>query len=142
MIVGGRLWAAASLLYTGPALAGGEAPAALAPVTLTIRNDSPETLRCAAVLAHFMSETLGAIGPGDHLAVTLRRDAATGALALAPRAGRDVPLENILCGRDTAWTASKGEMPLSALRAGPAGRYEAHCDLSERRVICSVADTR
>lgn len=140
MIVGGRLWAAAILLYTGPALAGGEAPAPLKPVTLTIRNDSPETLRCAAVLAHFMSETLGAIGPGDHLAVTLRRDAATGALALAPRAGRDVPLENILCGRDTAWTASKGDMPLSAVRGVAATRFEAHCDLSDGRVICAVVN--
>lgn len=140
MIVRIHFWAAAILLFIAPALAGGDEAATSDALTLTIRNDGADTLRCAAVLAHFMSETLGAIAPGDRLTVMLRRDPANGTLALGPREDRDVPLENILCGRDADWTASKGDLPLSAVRTGAAARLEARCGLSDGRVVCAVAD--
>lgn len=134
-----RLWLAAALLLgAATALAGGDEPGAMRPVGLTIRNDSAETLRCTALLAHFMSEDLGRLAPGASLTVALRRDAARGILALAPREGRDVPLENLLCGRDAAWTQSTGELPLAAARSGAAGRFAGRCRLTGGRVACLV----
>lgn len=140
MIVRIQFWAAAILLFIAPALAGGDEAATFDALTLTIRNDGADTLRCAAVLAHFMSEPLGAIAPGDRLTVTLRRDRANGTLALGPREDRDVPLENILCGRDAHWTASTGDLPLGAVRTGTVARFEARCDMSDGRVICAVVN--
>ncbi|SMF57300.1 hypothetical protein SAMN06265365_10478 [Tistlia consotensis] len=124
----------------GPALAEGEAqpPLDLKPVTLTLRNDSAEVLRCTAVEAHFMSEPVGTLAAGEKLTIDLRRDAASGTLALKPRGGRDVPLENILCGRDAAWTESKGELPLIRVRGDKAARFDGRCGVANGRVQCMV----
>jgi hypothetical protein len=135
---GWRWLAVAVLLSSAPASAGGSESEAMTPVDLTIRNESAEVLRCTALLAHFMSEDLGRLAPGASLTVALRHDRASGALALAPREGRDVPLENLLCGRDSDWTQSTGEMPLTAARSGAAERFAARCGLAEGRVKCRV----
>ncbi|MEX2629659.1 MAG: hypothetical protein WD341_06940 [Tistlia sp.] len=135
------LWAAL-LAVALSACAGGEPPAAMAPLRLTIGNDTDQSLRCTAVLAHFMSQDLGVVAPGARLSVPLRRDFASGALALAPREGRDVPLENLLCGLTGDWTGSRGELPLGALRADPAASFAARCGLAAGRVACRVEAVR
>lgn len=127
----------AALAVAALVLAGGGA--ALEPLTLTIRNGAGEDLRCEAVLAHFMSETLARIAPGRSLVVTLRRDSG-GVLLLAPREGRHVPLENILCGSETAWAASKSDLPLTTVRAGSGSHYQVRCALADSRVACRVAE--
>lgn len=132
---------ALSLLLAVPSVrAEGEAQPKLdlEPVGFTLRNDSAEVLRCMAVEAHFMSAAIGTLAAGESIDLTLRRDAASGTLALAPRDGRDVPLENILCGRDEAWTESKGEVPLVPIRAGNAERFAGRCGVANGRVHCVV----
>lgn len=119
-----------------PTIAAG--PGVMTAITLVIGNGADASLRCNAVLAHFMSEELGTIEPGGEREIALRREPESGLLALSPREGRDVPLENIQCGLAGDWSASARELPLTLLRDEPAQDFRAGCRLSDGRVACAV----
>lgn len=130
------------LLALAPLPAPAAGPGPMTAVELTLVNETARPLRCVAVLAHFMSEELGSVGPGAEREIALRREPASGLLALSPRDGRDVPLENLQCGLAGDWQASVGELPLGTLRDDPAQAFRAACALDGSRVACRVEALR
>ena len=93
-------------------------PTDLAPVDLTIRNDTGSPLRCTVVLAHFVTRALEPIPPSGELALALERHAASGTLAFGWHDGAPMLVENILCGSDGDWDATRTDLPLTPIRAG------------------------
>lgn len=107
-------------------------------VIVTIHNDSPEPLRCEAILAHFVTMPLFTIPRHQSAAITLRRDLQQGTLSLGEHKGSPMMLENILCAVDTQWTATKTDLPILDIRANPADHFSFSCK-RVGRFLCSPA---
>jgi hypothetical protein len=108
-----------------------------APIELEIRNDTAAALRCVVILAHFITRTPDTLAPGEALTLVLDRDAATGALGYGSHNGQPMLIENILCGRDDAWDATRTDIPLTSIRVGVEEAYGVACTI-EGRVTCSA----
>lgn len=116
----GILWAAPGIT------AAADDPA---PIVLEIANETASyVLRCQLVLAHFMTRDLKAAAPGKTLEVDLLREGATGTLLRSDLDGRLVPVENVFCGADVDWVATRNDLDLTRLRAG---------DLRRLRIVCA-----
>ena len=127
--------ACAESRYPDAAIVGGE------PVSLSVVNASAGTLRCVAVLAHFVTREVGSMAPGEALHMELLREPASGALAYGDNAGKPMMLENLLCGEPARWQASYGDVPLLALRAATGRRFVVRCE-SRGRLRCTAPADR
>lgn len=107
------------------------------PVVLQIANDSGRVLRCQLILARFMTRDPKPAAPGDAIAVDLLRETATGTLLRSDLDGRLVPVENVLCGIDADWVATRNDLDLTVLREGSARRLRIDC--SDRNGLSCVA---
>ncbi|NIA69740.1 hypothetical protein HBA54_14145 [Pelagibius litoralis] len=102
---------------------------------LSLDNAGERTLRCSMVIAHFMSDELGEIAPGERLMIALEGDNADGSLFVRSGDGRRKPIENILCGASDDWAQTRGEVPLLPLRTSSSERAHMACHL-EGRLRC------
>jgi len=110
-----------------------------APLTLTLRNtEGSESLRCVMVVAHFVSVDVGLVPPGATREIDFTRVVATGSLIVNAADGREMEVENLLCGADTRWTETRGDVPLLPLRSTAATEMEVVCGLAQR-LSCALA---
>lgn len=123
---------------TGCLLATVAAGAEVRGIDLSLANLGERPLRCSMVIAHFMSQDLGEIQPGERLDILLEIDTADGSLFVRSRDGRRKPVENILCGASDDWSLTRGEVPLLPLRTSSSDRARMDCRL-ETRVRCIMA---
>jgi hypothetical protein len=107
------------------------------PVVLTIRNAAEVPLRCVLVLAHFVTQEHPSLPPGATMSLALQRDAAAGTLSIARADGTAMMVENLLCGATDRWEATRGEVPLLALRGATAERMATTCAIERRRLACT-----
>lgn len=126
----GFLWVAPG----AAAIAGETAPAVLEIVNETTRA----VLRCQLVLAHFMTRDLAPTAPGQALEIDLLRETASGTLLRSDLDGRLVPVENVLCGADDDWMATRNDVDLTGLRAGSLRRLRIVC-VEGNGMSCSAA---
>ncbi len=96
----------------------GEPEGPRAPVRLEIFNGAESRLRCQLVLAHFVTQDIAPISPGDETVIELDRDADKGTLIFLHEGGPSMALENILCGLSGAWRETRADLDLAGLRAG------------------------
>ena len=108
-------------------------------VSIRIQNDSSETLRCEAILAHFVTLPLSKVPPHQSIAVTLGRDLPQGTLSLGQHKGSPMMLENILCAVASQWDKTKTDLPILDLRANPANHFAFSCKLSNRLLCNSIS---
>ena len=125
----------AAVLLSGPACS---ATASEESLTLRIENGDLETIRCVAILAHFVTRPLPAIAVGDNHEIALLRDPESGSLGFGSHDGSPMMLENILCGRDSNWTDSAGDLPLHGLRSDSATQVAFRCAAPEGRMACEL----
>ncbi len=105
------------------------------PVRLEIANaKAAALLRCQLVLAHFVTLAPAPIGPAGRVAFELRRDP-DGSLFYPHAEGPPMALENVLCGLDEDWTATRNDLDLRPLRGGEE-RLLIVCD-GERGLACA-----
>jgi hypothetical protein len=103
-----------------------------------VNGAESDVLRCQLVLAHFMTRDLPAVAPGREVEVGLWWEAATGTLFHGDAGGRKTAVENLLCGADRDWTATRNDMDLTRLREGGVGHLRIVC--RERSgLLCTVA---
>ena len=138
--VGLAVWAAL-VMPAGPAWAGAgvEAEAGQETVVLEIRNagvGSP--LRCTIVLAHFVTLEAGEAAPGEALRLSLIRNGGDGVLLLRGEDGKQMAVENILCGVSEDWSRPRSDVPLLDLRDPARGALEVACSLAGR-LRCRVS---
>lgn len=87
------------------------------PVRISVLNQTGVPLDCTAALAHWYSDELGHIAPGDALTLTLWHDAGTGVLNLMNTSRDRMPVEALWCFTD----AGRTRLPLQIA----AGRMDA-----------------
>lgn len=104
----------------------------LAPMTLRLTNAADTALDCQAQLAHWYSQALATLAPGETAAITLWRDPATGTLALLNEHADNLPVEALWCGRAGQAYATRGALPLD--HAG--GDLALTCRAPGPRVVC------
>jgi hypothetical protein len=104
-------------------------------VTLSIRNEGREPLRCMILFAHFVATDAGTVPPGGDLAIALSRQDSDGALWIARADGRRMMIETIDCGAVSQWGKTRGQISLLPARGGRHARYGTTCRL-HGSVIC------
>ena len=88
------------------------AAAATQSFDVTIKNTGDTVLACDASIAHWYSNALGDIAPGETLAFTLRADAANGTVFLRNTVGDDMPVQRLWCGLKGQSWATRAEIAL------------------------------
>jgi len=123
-VAGGLL----ALCLAGDVSAGGDS----GPVDLELRNAGTETLRCVTVLAHFVSLPAAEVAPGKTWTSTFHRTGESGTLFVLRDDGREMMVENLICGTSDDWDTTRGEVPLLDLRSTPADRVMFSCRIASR----------
>lgn len=82
------------------------------PVEVSVANETGDTVKCRLALAHWYSEDLGRIAPGDELTLTLWHETGTGVLNLMNATDDRMPVEALWCSTDAART--RLDLPLAA----------------------------
>ncbi|MBC7281078.1 hypothetical protein [Hoeflea sp.] len=88
---------------------------------ISVANETGDTVQCRVALAHWYSDDLGAIAPGDELTLTLWHDTETGVLNLMNATGDRMPVEALWCSTDAART--RLNLPLAAGKMEAALRF-------------------
>ena len=119
------------LLIAGGADGAERGSAGLAPLAVTVANDTEADIACAAAVAHWFSVDLGAAPAGGTVRMALWRDAATGAVFTLNAVGDRLPIERLWCGvAGRAW-ATRSEIALPK-HAGAAADVSIACTGGER----------
>jgi hypothetical protein len=105
-------------------------------VTLSIKNDDAQSLRCTVVFAHWVTTDIGPIASGETATVAMTHGPQPGALHIARFDGRPMMIENIICGADEDWSNSVDQLPLDPVRDGAISAYQIACRTA-RRVVCA-----
>jgi len=87
-------------------------------VHLEIFNGAESRLRCQLVLAHFVTQDIPPIPPGNKFVIALERDVDEGTLIFRHAGGQSMAIENVLCGLMGAWRETRADLDLTDLRAG------------------------
>lgn len=139
-----RSWIAtgglAALLSAAPIGASGPGLDA-EPVTLEIANaTSDSALRCQFILAHFVTQEAATIGAGRMATVELRRMTTGGTLVFQRTSGEVMAVENVICGLDQDWAATRNDLVLARLRDGSRNRLHVVCGTSNG-LSCAATQT-
>ena len=111
------------------------------PVALRVANGTENAvLRCQLVLAHFMTGDLAPARPGLVIDIDLMREAATSTLLYLGPGGRLVAVENVLCGANGDWAATRNDIDLTALRDGRTQQLRMIC--ADRGGLSCTADEK
>jgi hypothetical protein len=111
------------------------------PVTVQITNaTSKAALRCQLILAHFVTYEADALAKGQETTLELLRGDQDGTLIFSGKDGRQMALENLLCGFDDDWDGSQKDLNLAQLRGGTSNRLEIICSGADR-LTCQAART-
>ena len=105
-------------------------------VTLSIKNDDTQSLRCAVIFAHWVTSNIDPIASGETATVAMMRGPQPGALYIARFDGRPMMIENIICGADKNWSDSLDQLPLTLVRDSPTSTYQMECRATPR-VVCT-----
>jgi hypothetical protein len=105
-------------------------------VTLSIKNDDRQPLRCVVVFAHWVTVDVGPISSGETATVAMTRGPQPGALHIARFDGRPMMIENIVCGTDQDWGASFDQLPLTRVRESVTSTYQIACRAAPR-IVCT-----
>ncbi len=121
----------AMAVVSGRIDAGGtEAEDAL--VELRIHNGSDVALRCVTLLAHFISLPAVVIAADDTLSASYFRRRSDGSLYVLRDDGREMMIENLLCGSSENWDQTRGDVPLLDVRTSTAERMVLSCRITDR----------
>ena len=90
------------------------------PLEISIANETDTPLDCRAALAHWYSDELGRIAPGQQLTLALWHDSKTGVLNLMHATDARMPVEAIWCASDTARARLDLPMKTGPMAAGKA----------------------
>ena len=111
------------------------------PVTVQITNaTSKAALRCQLILAHFVTYEADALAKGQEATLELLRGDQDGTLIFSGKDGRQMALENLLCGFDDDWGGTQNDLNLAQLRDGTSNRLQIICSGADR-LTCRTAQT-
>lgn len=94
------------------------------PVEITVTNDTGVALNCEAALAHWYSDKLGQVSPGEELTLTLWHDPETGVFNLMNATDDRMPVEALWCASEAGRT--RLTLPIASGKAEATLRYSCH----------------
>jgi hypothetical protein len=106
------------------------------PVKISVVNDAVVPLVCEAALAHWYSDELGRVSPGEELTLTLWHDQKTGVFNLMNATDDRMPVEALWCASDAGRT--RLTLPIASGKAEATLRYSCHDD-GETGLSCETA---
>jgi hypothetical protein len=101
-------------------------------VALRIANDGTQALRCVLLFGHWVTRDLGIIDAGASHDLTMIRDPRDGSLYVLRDDGRELMIENVVCGADRAWAETLGQVPLLPVRDSRDRELWTSCRIDER----------
>ncbi len=107
-------------------------------VELQIQNGSNVALRCVTILAHFVSLPAVEIAAGDTFSASYYRRRSDGSLYVLRDDGREMMIENLLCGSSEEWDQTRGDVPLLSARTSTADRLAMTCRIATRLECAGV----
>ena len=111
------------------------------PVSVQITNaTSKAALRCQLILAHFVTYEADTLAKGQEATLELLRGDQDGTLIFSAKDGRQMALENLLCGFDDDWGRTRKNLSLAQLRDGTSNRLQIICSGADR-LTCQTAQT-
>ena len=113
----------------------------LSPVMLTIENGTKVAIICTASLAHWYSQSLGQVGPGEVLDTPLWHDPDTGTISLLNALEDQMPVEAISCARPDQTRDARARLPLPFTRGDLPNALHRRCsDTADGQLSCSDPD--
>ena len=106
------------------------------PVKISVVNEAGVPLVCEAALAHWYSDKLGSIAPGEELTLTLWHDQKTGVFNLMNATDDRMPVEALWCASDAGRT--RLTLPIASGKAEATLRYSCHAG-GEAGLSCEAA---
>ena len=106
------------------------------PVKISVVNETGVPLVCEAALAHWYSDELGRVSPGEELTLTLWHDQKTGVFNLMNATDDRMPVEALWCANEAGRT--RLSLPIASGKAEAALRYSCHAD-GEAGLSCEAA---
>lgn len=106
------------------------------PVKVSVINATGTPLVCEAALAHWYSDELGRISPGEELTFTLQHDPETGVFNLMNATDARMPVEALWCASDAG--RARLTLPIASGKAEAALRYSCHAG-DETGLSCETA---
>lgn len=94
------------------------------PVKISVVNETGVPLVCEAALAHWYSDDLGRVSPGEELTFTLWHDQKTGVFNLMNATDARMPVEALWCANQADRT--RLTLPIASGKAEAALRYSCH----------------
>jgi hypothetical protein len=110
-----------------------------APVRLSITNDGTQPFRCLIVFGHWVTMDVGLMKAGEMQTIPMMRGSPKGALYIPRFDGRQMMIENVICGTEAAWSDSLEQVLLMPIRDGTGSAYRTKCQTG-RRITCSAPD--
>lgn len=91
------------------------------PVKISVLNETGVPLLCEAALAHWYSDELGRVSPGEQLSLTLWHDRKTGVFNLMNATDDRMPVEALWCASEAGRT--RLTLPIASGKAEATLRY-------------------
>ncbi len=112
----------------------------VAPVALSIANDTSAEIVCRVSLAHWYAADLGRAAPGGVVEAVLWHNPDTGALALLNDSRDRMPVEALWCGRAGAVHDSRAAIALPFAKGPAPDGIARRCVASGARLDCAAPD--
>lgn len=135
-----RLSIATAILLATPIAVAADPPrgsAGLTRLDYSVANTGALPLSCDSKLAHWFSDHLVAVAPGQAGGFTLWSDAATGAVYRLNAGGDRMPVERIWCGQQADSWASRQEIDLPRLKGEAARAASLSCAAQGATTRCT-----
>ena len=107
-------------------------------VELKIQNGADVALRCVTLLAHFVSLPAVEVAPGETFSVSYFRRRSDGSLYVLRDDGREMMIENLLCGSSEEWDQTRGDVPLLDVRSSAANQVALTCRVANRLECAAI----
>lgn len=106
------------------------------PVEVSVANETGVPIVCEAALAHWYSDKLGSLAPGEELTLILWHDPETGVFNLMNATDDRMPVEALWCASEAART--RLTLPIASGKAEATLRYSCHAG-GEAGLSCETA---
>lgn len=132
-------------ITTGIAGSAGAVPlergrAGLVEVPVRVHNGGATALACEANLAHWYSERLGGVAPGETLTTTLFVKPETGAVFLLNASEDRMPVERLWCGLDGRSWETRAEISLERKADTVVSAVGLDCRADGAETVCTRED--
>ncbi|WP_421851012.1 hypothetical protein [Oricola sp.] len=130
-----RILLVAALFGPGAAPAQADSPQSL---EITVKNSGRDALDCNASIAHWFSEDIGRIAPGESLSFSFGYALESGTIFRLNDVGDEMAVERIWCGKAGEDWATRAEIAIDRRAGKLPGPVSLSCVVSGDETLCEA----